>query len=412
MSKLKEEALHIHRVNRGKLETHSKVPITNARDLSLAYSPGVAEPCKAIYDNKDDVYEYTMKGNMVAVVTDGSAVLGLGNIGPEAALPVMEGKAALFKSFAGVDAFPICLDTNHVDQIVETVKLMEPTFGGVNLEDIAAPNCFIIEERLKKETNIPIFHDDQHGTAIVTVAGLINALKLVGKTFKDIKIVANGAGAAGIAIIKLLYSLGVRDIIMCDSKGAIFEGRSYGMNRVKDQIAQTTNQDRLEGSLEEVIQGADVFIGVSVGGLLTQKMVKSMNKDPIIFAMANPYPEIMPEDAKAAGAKVIGTGRSDFPNQVNNVLAFPGIFRGALDVRATRINEKMKIAAANAIAELVTDEELNPDYVIPAPFDPRVAPAVAASVAKTAMETGVARRSVDPEYIAEKTRKLSFIKAK
>lgn len=412
MSKLKEEALHIHRVNRGKLETHSKVPITNARDLSLAYSPGVAEPCKAIYDNKDDVYEYTMKGNMVAVVTDGSAVLGLGNIGPEAALPVMEGKAALFKSFAGVDAFPICLDTNHVDQIVETVKLMEPTFGGVNLEDIAAPNCFIIEERLKKETNIPIFHDDQHGTAIVTAAGLINALKLVGKTFKDIKIVANGAGAAGIAIIKLLYSLGVRDIIMCDSKGAIFEGRSYGMNRVKDQIAQTTNQDRLEGSLEEVIQGADVFIGVSVGGLLTQKMVKSMNKDPIIFAMANPYPEIMPEDAKAAGAKVIGTGRSDFPNQVNNVLAFPGIFRGALDVRATRINEKMKIAAANAIAELVTDEELNPDYVIPAPFDPRVAPAVAASVAKTAMETGVARRSVDPEYIAEKTRKLSFIKAK
>lgn len=412
MSKLKEEALHIHRVNRGKLETHSKVPITNARDLSLAYSPGVAEPCKAIYDNKDDVYEYTMKGNMVAVVTDGSAVLGLGNIGPEAALPVMEGKAALFKSFAGVDAFPICLDTNHVDQIVETVKLMEPTFGGVNLEDIAAPNCFIIEERLKKETNIPIFHDDQHGTAIVTAAGLINALKLVGKTFKDIKIVANGAGAAGIAIIKLLYSLGVRDIIMCDSKGAIFEGRSYGMNRVKDQIAQITNQDRLEGSLEEVIQGADVFIGVSVGGLLTQKMVKSMNKDPIIFAMANPDPEIMPEDAKAAGAKVIGTGRSDFPNQVNNVLAFPGIFRGALDVRATRINEKMKIAAANAIAELVTDEELNPDYVIPAPFDPRVAPAVAASVAKTAMETGVARRSVDPEYIAEKTRKLSFIKAK
>lgn len=274
MSKLKEEALHIHRVNRGKLETHSKVPITNARDLSLAYSPGVAEPCKAIYDNKDDVYEYTMKGNMVAVVTDGSAVLGLGNIGPEAALPVMEGKAALFKSFAGVDAFPICLDTNHVDQIVETVKLMEPTFGGVNLEDIAAPNCFIIEERLKKETNIPIFHDDQHGTAIVTAAGLINALKLVGKTFKDIKIVANGAGAAGIAIIKLLYSLGVRDIIMCDSKGAIFEGRSYGMNRVKDQIAQTTNQDRLEGSLEEVIQGADVFIGVSVGGLLTQKWLK------------------------------------------------------------------------------------------------------------------------------------------
>ncbi|MBO8156465.1 MAG: NAD-dependent malic enzyme [Bacillaceae bacterium] len=410
MTNLKEEALHIHRVNRGKLETHSKVPVKNARDLSLAYSPGVAEPCKAIYDKKDDVYEYTMKGNMVAVVTDGSAVLGLGNIGPEAALPVMEGKAALFKSFAGVDAFPICLDTNDVEQIVQTVKLMEPTFGGVNLEDIAAPNCFIIEERLKKETNIPIFHDDQHGTAIVTVAGLINALKLVNKSFKDIKVVANGAGAAGIAIVKLLYSFGVRDIIMCDSKGAIFEGRSYGMNEVKDEIAQITNKDRLEGALEEVISGADVFIGVSVGGLLSKEMVKSMNKDAIIFAMANPDPEIMPEDAKEAGARVIGTGRSDFPNQVNNVLAFPGIFRGALDVRATRINEKMKIAAAHAIASLVTEEELNSDYVIPAPFDPRVAPAVAASVAKTAMETGVARRSVDPEQVAEKTRKLSLIK--
>ncbi|MGP4062568.1 NAD(P)-dependent malic enzyme [Halobacillus litoralis] len=409
MSNLRDEALHIHRVNKGKLETHSKVPIRNAKDLSLAYSPGVAEPCKEIYDHKDTVYDYTMKGNMVAVVSDGSAVLGLGNIGPEASLPVMEGKAALFKSFAGVDAFPICLNTRDIDQIVQTVKLMEPTFGGVNLEDIAAPNCFIIEDRLKKETNIPIFHDDQHGTAIVTVAGLMNALKITGKSFSEIKVVANGAGAAGIAIIKLLYHFGVRDIIMCDSKGAIFEGRDYGMNDVKDEIAKITNKERAEGKLEEVMEGADVFIGVSVGGLLSKEMVSRMNDDSIIFAMANPEPEIMPEDAKEAGARVIGTGRSDFPNQVNNVLAFPGIFRGALDVRATRINEKMKIAAAEAIASLVGEDELSEDYVIPAPFDPRVAPAVAASVAKAAMESGVARHHVDPEEVAEKTRQLTLI---
>nr|WP_302328516.1 malic enzyme-like NAD(P)-binding protein [Salirhabdus salicampi] len=401
--------MHVHRVNKGKLETHSKVPVKNARDLSLAYSPGVAEPCKEIYDRRDDVYEYTMKGNMVAVVSDGSAVLGLGNIGPEAALPVMEGKAALFKSFAGVDAFPICLNTRNIDEIVNTVKLMEPTFGGVNLEDIAAPNCFIIEERLKKETNIPIFHDDQHGTAIVTVAGLINALKLVNKSFSDIRVVANGAGAAGIAIIKLLYSLGVRDMIMCDSKGAIYEGRTFGMNDVKDEIAKITNKAKLEGSLEEVMEEADVFVGVSVGGLLSKEMIEKMNRDPIIFAMANPDPEIMPEDAKEAGAKVIGTGRSDFPNQVNNVLAFPGIFRGALDVRATRINEKMKIAAAEAIASLVQEDELNEDYVIPAPFDARVAPAVAASVAKAAIESGVARHQVSPEEVADKTRRLALI---
>lgn len=409
MSNLRDEALHIHRVNKGKLETHSKVPVRNAKDLSLAYSPGVAEPCKEIYDHRETVYDYTMKGNMVAVVSDGSAVLGLGNIGPEAALPVMEGKAALFKSFAGVDAFPICLNTRDVDQIVQTVKLMEPTFGGVNLEDIAAPNCFIIEDRLKKETNIPIFHDDQHGTAIVTVAGLMNALKVTGKSFSDIKVVANGAGAAGIAIIKLLYHFGVRDIIMCDSKGAIFEGRDYGMNDVKDEIAKITNKDRLEGKLSEVMEGADVFIGVSVGGLLSKEMVSRMNDDSIIFAMANPEPEVMPEDAKEAGARVVGTGRSDFPNQVNNVLAFPGIFRGALDVRATRINEKMKIAAAEAIASLVSEEELNADYVIPAPFDTRVAPAVAASVAKAAMESGVARHHVDPEEVAEKTRQMTLI---
>ncbi|ASK62979.1 NAD-dependent malic enzyme [Virgibacillus phasianinus] len=409
MSNLRDDSLQMHKSKQGKLTIESKVPIHNARDLSLAYSPGVAEPCKEIHDQKEKVYDYTMKGNMVAVVSDGSAVLGLGNIGPEAALPVMEGKSVLFKSFAGVDSFPICLDTHDIEEIVRTVKLMEPTFGGVNLEDIAAPNCFIIEEKLKKETNIPIFHDDQHGTAIVTVAGLINALKVVGKSFSDIRVVANGAGAAGIAIIKLLHSFGVREMIMCDSKGAIFDGRPYGMNDVKDRVAKITNKDRKEGSLEEVLEGADVFIGVSVGGLLSKEMVERMNTDPIIFAMANPDPEIMPDEAKEAGAKVIGTGRSDFPNQVNNVLAFPGIFRGALDVRATRINERMKIAAARAIASLVSEDDLNEDYVIPAPFDARVAPIVAKSVAQAAMETGVARIEVDPEAVAEKTRSLTRI---
>lgn len=406
---LREEALHLHRINKGKLESKSKVEVKNAKDLSLAYSPGVAEPCKAIYESPEKVYDYTMKGNMVAVVSDGTAVLGLGNIGPEAALPVMEGKAVLFKSFAGVDAFPICLNTTDVEKIIETVKLLEPAFGGVNLEDIAAPNCFVIEERLKKEANIPIFHDDQHGTAIVTVAGLVNALKLVGKKMNEIKVVANGAGAAGIAIIKLLYHYGVRDIIMCDTKGAIYEGRPQGMNNVKTAVAKYTNRDNLQGKLEDVIKGADVFIGVSVEGALTKEMVLSMNTDPIIFAMANPNPEIMPELAKEAGAKVVGTGRSDFPNQVNNVLAFPGIFRGALDVRATHINEKMKVAAVEAIAGLIRENELNADYVIPGPFDPRVAPAVAAAVAKAAMETGVARLKVDPEEVKEKTKKLATI---
>lgn len=406
---LREEALHMHRVNKGKLESKSKVPVRNARDLSLAYSPGVAEPCKEIYDKPETVYDYTMKGNMVAVVSDGTAVLGLGNIGPEAALPVMEGKAVLFKSFAGVDAFPICLNTTDVDKIVETVKLLEPTFGGVNLEDIAAPNCFAVEERLKKETNIPVFHDDQHGTAIVTVAGLVNALKIVGKKMNEIKVVANGAGAAGIAIIKLLYSYGVRDIIMCDTKGAIYEGRPNGMNAIKDQVAKFTNRDNVEGSLADAIKGADVFIGVSVAGALTSEMIQTMNNDPIIFAMANPVPEIMPEEAKAAGAAVIGTGRSDFPNQVNNVLAFPGIFRGALDARATHINEKMKVAAVNAIASLIHESELSSDYVIPGPFDPRVAPEVAAAVANAAMETGVARIKVDPEEVKDRTRRLASI---
>ncbi|KZE64561.1 malate dehydrogenase [Fictibacillus phosphorivorans] len=409
MSTLREEALHMHRTHQGKLESKSKVPVRNAKDLSLAYSPGVAEPCKDIYDDKSKVYDYTMKGNTVAVVSDGTAVLGLGNIGPEAALPVMEGKAVLFKSFAGVDAFPICLNTTDVDKIVETVKLLEPTFGGVNLEDIAAPNCFVVEERLKKETNIPIFHDDQHGTAIVTLAGLVNALKLTGREMSKIKVVVNGAGAAGIAIIKLLDRFGVKDIIMCDTKGAIYEGRPFGMNSVKKEVARFTNRTKQEGTLADVISGTDVFVGVSVEGALTKAMVESMNPEPIIFAMANPNPEIMPHEAREAGAMVIGTGRSDFPNQVNNVLAFPGIFRGALDVRATHINEEMKIAAVHAIANLVNPVELNAEYVIPAPFDPRVAPAVAAAVATAAMETGVARIRMSPEEIAEKTKRLAII---
>jgi malate dehydrogenase (oxaloacetate-decarboxylating) len=389
----------------------SKVPVANARDLSLAYSPGVAEPCKEIHKSTERVYDYTSKGNLVAVVSDGTAVLGLGNIGPHAALPVMEGKAVLFKSFAGVDAVPICLDTTDIDEIVRTVKLLEPTFGGINLEDIAAPACFAVEERLKQELDIPVFHDDQHGTAIVTLAGLINALKVTGKTMQDIKVVANGAGAAGIAIIKLLLSMGVKNVVMCDTKGAIYEGRTEGMNPIKDLIAKNTNHERIQGSLEEVIAGADVFIGVSVANAVTPEMVRSMATDPIIFAMANPDPEITPDQAHAAGAKVVGTGRSDYPNQVNNVLAFPGIFRGALDTRAKTINEEMKIAAAYAIADLLTDEELAPDYVIPKPFDPRVAPAVASAVAKAAMDTGVARIELDPADVADKTRRESAIKS-
>ncbi len=407
MSSLRDEALKMHREHRGKLSVQSKVAVNNARDLSLAYSPGVAEPCREIHACQETVYEYTMKGNVVAVVSDGTAVLGLGNIGPHAAMPVMEGKAVLFKSFAGVDAFPLCLNTTEIDKIVETVKLLSPTFGGVNLEDIAAPNCFIIEERLKNELDIPVFHDDQHGTAIVTLAGLINALKVVGKKMNEIRVVANGAGAAGIAIVKLLLSMGVRDVIMCDSRGAIFEGRPYGMNPVKEEIALVTNRDKKQGDLAEAIKGADVFVGVSVAGAVTPEMVRSMNRDPVIFAMANPVPEIMPEEALAAGAKVVGTGRSDYPNQVNNVLAFPGIFRGALDVRARRINEQMKIAAAYAIANLIEDHELRPDYVIPAPFDPRVAPNVAAEVARSAMETGEARIQVKPQEVYEKTMQLT-----
>lgn len=409
MNTLREESLHLHKLHRGKLTVRSKVPVKNQKDLSLAYSPGVAEPCKVIYDHPEDVYTYTMKGNLVAVVSDGTAVLGLGNIGPLAAMPVMEGKAVLFKAFAGVDAFPICLKTTDVDKIVETIKMLEPTFGGINLEDIAAPNCFLIEERLKREVNIPVFHDDQHGTAIVTLAGLVNALKVVGKELSKVKVVINGAGAAGIAIVKLLYRMGTRDIILCDSRGAIYEDRPYGMNWVKEEVAKISNRGFVQGSLADAIKGADVFIGVSVAGALTKEMIGTMKEDPIIFAMANPVPEIMPEEAIEAGAKVVGTGRSDFPNQVNNVLAFPGIFRGALDVHATHINEEMKEAAVYAIANLIGPDELSPEYVIPAPFDPRVAPAVASAVAKAAMETGVARRRVDPEQVAQKTRQLAMI---
>ncbi|PWK13870.1 NAD(P)-dependent malic enzyme [Tumebacillus permanentifrigoris] len=408
---LREDALELHRTHQGKLGVISKVPVENARDLSLAYSPGVAEPCKEIHKTTERVYDYTSKGNMVAVVSDGTAVLGLGNIGPHAALPVMEGKAVLFKSFAGVDAVPICLATTDVDEIVRTVLLLEPTFGGINLEDIAAPACFAVEERLKQEMDIPVFHDDQHGTAIVTLAGLINALKVTGKTMQEIKVVTNGAGAAGIAIIKLLLSMGVKNVVMCDTKGAIYEGRTEGMNPIKDLIAKNTNRERIQGSLEQVLAGADVFIGVSVANAVTQDMVRSMAPDPIIFAMANPDPEITPAQAHAAGAKVVGTGRSDYPNQVNNVLAFPGIFRGALDTRAKTINEEMKIAAAFAIADLLTEDELSADYVIPKAFDPRVAPAVASAVARAAMETGVARVEVNPDDVADKTRRISAIKS-
>lgn len=406
---LRDEALELHRINQGKLAVTAKVQVQNARDLSLAYSPGVAEPCKEIHLDREKTYEYTAKGNTVAVVTNGTAVLGLGNIGAAASLPVMEGKAVLFKAFAGVDAFPICLNTEDVEEMIRTVKLLEPQFGGVNLEDIAAPACFEIEERLKRETNIPIFHDDQHGTAIVTLAGLINAAKVVGKPLSDLRVVANGAGAAGIATVKLLLSAGVTDIIMCDTKGAIYEGRSEGMNAVKNMVAKNTNAQRVSGTLAEVIVGADVFVGVSVAGALTTDMIRSMNTDPIIFAMANPDPEIHPEEALAVGAKIVGTGRSDYPNQINNVLAFPGIFRGALDTRAVNISEDMKVAAAHAIANLVEDSELATDYIIPRPFDTRVAPAVAAAVAKAAMDCGVARRHVVPSEVAERTRQMASI---
>lgn len=403
---LRSDALELHKVNQGKLSVNSKVELKDKEALSLAYSPGVAEPCKEIYEDERKIFDYTIKGNTVGVITDGSAVLGLGNIGASASLPVMEGKSVLLKNFAGVDSFPIALKTNDVDEIVNTVKLMTPVFGGINLEDISAPRCFEIEARLKQEVDIPVFHDDQHGTAIVTLAGLINAVKLTDKTLSSVKVVLNGAGAAGVAIVKLLHSFGVKDMIMCDSRGAIYEGRPEGMNEVKDQIALFTNKDNVSGNLVDVIKGADVFIGVSVANAVTKEMVQSMNEDPIIFAMANPTPEIMPDLAKEAGAKVIGTGRSDYPNQVNNVLAFPGIFRGALDVQSTHINEEMKKAAVLAIANTVAEEDLAYDYVIPDPFNPEVAPTVAEKVAEAAMNTGVSRIKVEPQYVYNKTKKL------
>ena len=403
---LRSDALELHKVNQGKLSVNSKVELKDKEALSLAYSPGVAEPCKEIYEDERKIFDYTIKGNTVGVVTDGSAVLGLGNIGASASLPVMEGKSVLLKNFAGVDSFPIALKTNDVDEIVNTVKLMTPVFGGINLEDISAPRCFEIEARLKQEVDIPVFHDDQHGTAIVTLAGLINAVKLTGKTLSSVKVVLNGAGAAGVAIVKLLHSFGVKDMIMCDSRGAIYEGRPEGMNKVKDEIALFTNKDNVSGNLVDVIKDADVFIGVSVTNAVTKEMVQSMNEDPIIFAMANPTPEIIPDLAKEAGAKVIGTGRSDYPNQVNNVLAFPGIFRGALDVQSTHINEEMKKAAVLAIANTVAEEDLAYDYVIPDAFNPEVAPTVAEKVAEAAMNTGVSRIKVEPQYVYNKTKKL------
>jgi len=385
-----EESLKLHEKNVGKIEIKSKVKITTREDLSLAYTPGVAEPCRKIHENEENVYKYTSKGNIVAVVTDGTAVLGLGDIGPKAGLPVMEGKAILFKEFADVDAFPICLDTKNVDEIVKTVKLIAPGFGGINLEDIGAPRCFEVEERLKKELDIPVFHDDQHGTAIVVLAGVINALKVVNKKIEDIKVVINGAGAAGTAIAKLLLSSGVKNLIACDKVGILYRGIE-NVDDAKKALAEISNPENLKGTLAHALVGADVFIGVSAPGIVSQAMVSSMNKDSILFAMANPTPEIMPDEAKAAGAKVIGTGRSDFPNQVNNVLAFPGIFRGALDVRAKEINEEMKIAAAYAIANYVKEEELNEDNVLPSALDKSVAKEVAHAIAKAAIKSGAAR---------------------
>ncbi|MCR5531136.1 MAG: NADP-dependent malic enzyme [Lachnospiraceae bacterium] len=385
-----EESLKKHYEWKGKVEMIVRAPLETKEDLSLAYTPGVAQPCLEIQKNVDLSYDLTRRSNLVAVVTDGTAVLGLGDIGPEAGMPVMEGKCALFKAFGDVDAIPLCIRSKEVDDIVNTVRLLAGSFGGVNLEDISAPRCFEIERKLKECCDIPIFHDDQHGTAVVCLAAMLNALKVVNKKIDEIRVVTSGAGAAGIAIIKLLISMGLKDVVMCDRKGAIYKGRD-GLNAEKEIIAEMTNQQMRKGSLEDVIKGADVFIGVSAPGCVTPEMVKSMAKDPILFPMANPTPEIMPDEAKAAGAAVVGTGRSDFPNQINNVLAFPGIFRGALDVRAKDINDEMKIAAAKAIASFVTDDKLSADYIIPSALDKTVAQAVAKAVAKAARETGVAR---------------------
>ena len=407
MSNVDKAALELHKENQGKLEIVSKVDLGSSKDLTLAYTPGVAAPCLEIKDDYNKIYDYTTKSNMVAVVTNGTAVLGLGNIGAGAGLPVMEGKAVLFKSFAGVDAVPLCLNSRNVDDICQTVEMLEPGFGGINLEDIKAPECFDIENRLKETMNIPVFHDDQHGTAVVAVSALMNGFKLIGKRFQDAKVVVNGAGAAGMAITRLLQAVGTKHIILCDTKGAIYEGRAEGMNPYKEDIARITNKRKEAGALVDVIKGADVFIGVSVAKCVTEEMVKSMNKDAIIMAMANPEPEIMPELAKKAGARIVCTGRSDFPNQVNNLLAFPGIFRGALDVRATDINTEMKIAAATAIASLIPEEELSEDNIIISPFDKRVAPRVASAVAQAAIDTGVATNDgVTAELVAEHTMEM------
>lgn len=386
----KEFALQQHEKWSGKIEITNRANLDTPEDLAVCYTPGVAEPCLEISKDTDLSYKYTRRHNMVAVVTDGTAVLGLGDIGPEAGMPVMEGKCCLFKAFGDVDAFPLCIRSKDVDEIVNTVSLLAGSFGGINLEDISAPRCFEIEQKLKERCDIPIFHDDQHGTAVVTMAAMLNALKVVGKKLDEVTVVTSGAGAAGIAIIKLLIRMGLKEVIMCDRQGAIYEGRD-GLNKEKEEMARISNRSMKKGSLADVIKGADVFIGVSAPGTLTQDMVRSMAKDPIIFPMANPVPEIMPDEAKAAGAAVIGTGRSDFPNQINNVLAFPGIFRGALDVRTSDINDDMKVAAAHAIANIITDEERNADYIIPNPFDKRVAKAVAEAVAKAAKDSGVAR---------------------
>ena len=385
-----EESLRLHGEWKGKIEVVATVPVATKDDLSLAYTPGVAQPCVEINKDINKSYELTRRHNLCAVVTDGTAVLGLGDIGPEAGMPVMEGKCVLFKAFGNVDAFPLCVKSKDVDEIVNTVYMISGSFGGVNLEDISAPRCFEIERKLKEKCDIPIFHDDQHGTAIVTLAGLTNALKVVGKKKEDVKVVTSGAGAAAISIVKLLLSAGFKNVVMTDRKGAIYAGRD-GLNWIKEEMAQVTNLNKEAGSLADVIKGADVFIGVSAPGTLTTEMVKTMNKDAIVFACANPTPEIFPDDAKAGGARVISTGRSDYPNQVNNVLAFPGIFRGTFDVRASDINEEMKMAAAMALANLISDEELNEDYIIPKAFDPRVGPAVAAAVAQAARDSGVAR---------------------
>lgn len=385
-----KEALHLHEQWKGKIEIAPICPVETAEDLAMAYTPGVAEPCKLIAEDSSLSYVYTRRWNTVAVVTDGSAVLGLGNIGPEAGMPVMEGKSVLFKAFADVDAIPLCIRSNDVDEIVNTVRLLAGSFGGVNLEDISAPRCFEVERRLKECCDIPVFHDDQHGTAVIVLAAMMNAMKLLKKDIHDVSVVVNGSGAAGIAITRLLMAKGLEHVIICDTKGAIYEGRE-GLNEEKKKIAEVSNLEKKQGKLEDVIKGADVFIGVSAPGVLTTEMVKSMHADPVIFALGNPVPEIWPEDAKAAGVKIMGTGRSDFPNQINNVLAFPGIFRGALDVRARDINYAMKIAAAQAIADLVPDELLQPEHILPTVFDPAVAPAVAKAVAEAAKKSGLAR---------------------